>query len=124
MRSENRGSDRRFRLGRAFLLGALALLSACVAPGRGVDTRPSTPEEAAAGGIPVQPEILRFYLKQLRHYIDTLLILNSKDPSDWETARNKLRVLSPFHVFDEDPQLIHDFLKGSDDARRELGRPA
>jgi hypothetical protein len=61
-------------------------------------------------------------VRTLRDYVTALLLCGSARPADWVEARRQLDLLSPFHVFVEDPGLIKEFRAGSDTARQELGR--
>jgi hypothetical protein len=67
-------------------------------------------------------EIVRSYARRLQQYINALLLCGSAVSLDWDKARRELELLQPFHVFDEDPELVRQFRGGSDQARIELAR--
>ena len=69
----------------------------------------------------VEP-MIRGYVQRLREYTAALLLCNSLRPDEWNESRRLLKVLQPFHVFDDDRALINRFLMGDDAARKELGK--
>lgn len=71
---------------------------------------------------PLDLEIVRAASEKHRRYVEALLLCGSSAPADWNRARRALEVLHPYHVFQEDPELIRAFRAGDEGARRELGR--
>ena len=112
----HRSPDRRFRLGRAILLGSVTLLAACS------PSKQSLEREEQEKAFRLSEAAFRGYVQQLREYTAALLLCNSLTPRDWNESRRLLKVLQPFHVFDDDRALIGRFFKGDDVARRELGK--
>jgi hypothetical protein len=71
---------------------------------------------------PVDLELMRQLGKTHEQYVGALLKCGLATPADWIEARKTLELLHPYHVFDEDPELIQRFRNGDDQARLELGR--
>jgi hypothetical protein len=95
------------------LLGAVAFLSSC-------GERRDEPKEADTP--PVDLVLVRQMGKTHQQYVDALLLCGSARALDWEEARRQLELVQPYHVFDEDPDLIRRFRAGDSAARSELGR--
>lgn len=102
---------------------AIVLLLAGCAPSPGYNPAPPPPLlPPDQGAASMAIELAKVSVKQLRDYIDALILCGSAVPSDWLEARRRLDVMHPFHVFKEDPQLIAALRQGDEKARRELAR--
>ncbi|HEX7896253.1 MAG TPA: HEAT repeat domain-containing protein [Planctomycetota bacterium] len=107
---------------RSLIALVLAGLAAC-APKPYYQAAPIPPLlPADQGAASMAVEFAKISIKQLREYVDALVLCGSPVPSDWAEARNRLDVMHPFHVFKEDPQLIAGLRRGEEPARRELAR--
>jgi hypothetical protein len=95
------------------LLGAVAFVASCA-------ERREEPKEVESP--PVDLELVRQMGKTHQQYVDALLLCGSARALDWEEARRQLDLIHPYHVFDEDPELIRRFRAGDNAARVELGR--
>lgn len=99
----------------------LAGLAACASPSHNpAPIPPILPPDQGAASMAV--EFAKISVKQLRDYVDALVLCGSPVPSDWAEARQRLDVMHPFHVFKEDPQLIAGLRRGDEPSRRELAR--
>ena len=100
----------------------LAGLAAC-APSSNYNAAPIPPVlPPDQGAASMAVEFAKISIKQLREYVDALVLCGSPVPSDWAEARQRLDVMHPFHVFKEDPQLIAGLRRGDEPSRRELAR--
>lgn len=102
---------------------AVLLLLASCSPGhvnRAPEAPPLLPQDQ--GGAAMAVELAKLSTRQLREYVDALLLCGSAVPSDWKEARQRLDVMHPFHVFKEDPKLIEGLRRGDEASRRELAR--
>jgi hypothetical protein len=106
---------------RRSLVLLLAGLSACSSPNYNqAPIPPILPPDQGAAAMAV--EFAKISIKQLREYVDALVLCGSPVPSDWAEARQRLDVMHPFHVFKEDPRLIAGLRGGDEPSRRELAR--
>ena len=107
------------RMRSALLLAAL--LSGCASgPKAHLAPAPSALMPSDPGAIDV--DLATVSARTLRQYVDALVLCGSAVPADWAAARRELDLLHPFHVFREDLELIKEFRKGGEAARRELAR--
>lgn len=103
------------------LSACLLLLASCAAPTyHQAPIPPLLPEDQGAASMAI--ELANISVRQLRDYVDALLLCGSPVPSDWAEARKRLDLMHPFHVFREDPRLIEGLRLGDEKARKELAR--
>lgn len=107
------------KLRRAATVLALLLGAACADSGGRSEQAAAKPTDAPP---PVDLELVRQLGKTHEQYVSALLRCSLANPSEWAEARRTLELLHPYHVFDEDPELIRRFRAGDDQARKELGR--
>ena len=82
----------------------------------------SAPKDEQKDSAKVDLETIKANSRNLKTYIDAMLLAGSTQPGDWAEAKKQFDLVHPFFVFQEDPALIRQFKAGSDMARKELGR--